>query len=214
MCILFFNSIRQNIKSIAYDFKDSIVVLACIFIYIGYFAIIGYFILEGTFQGFADFDSLGDTYFALTILITTSNFPDVMLFAYNTSTWYTIYFIIFVIFGVFFLMNVLLGVIFDNYKRRVEWASKNRSKERMKHIEKFFDFYDDGEKSVKGYLTIPEAKAFFAHVLDLKYKSKTARLKFRSIVSLADPEGEKILHKHRVLEFFRMGGFLHLEELS
>ena len=109
-------------------------VLACIFIYIGYFAVIGYFILEGTFQGFADFDSLGDTYFALTILITTSNFPDVMLFAYNTSTWYTIYFILFVIFGVFFLMNVLLGVIFDNYKRRIEWASKNRSKERMKHI--------------------------------------------------------------------------------
>ena len=53
------------------------------------------------------------------VLITTSNFPDVMLQAYNTSTWFTIYFIFFIVFGVFFLMNVLLAVIFDNYKRRV-----------------------------------------------------------------------------------------------
>ena len=57
-----------------------------------------------------------------------------MLPAYNTSTWYTVFFIVYVIFGVFFLMNVLLAVIFDNYKRRVEWTSANRAKERMKYI--------------------------------------------------------------------------------
>lgn len=62
-----------------------------------------------------------------------------MLEAYHTSTWYTIYFVVFVIFGVFFLMNVLLAVIFDNYKRRVEWTSQNRGRERLQYIEKFFD---------------------------------------------------------------------------
>ena len=35
----------------------------CIFIYIAYFTAIGFFILEGSFQGFADFDSFGDTYY-------------------------------------------------------------------------------------------------------------------------------------------------------
>ena len=74
-----------------------------------------------------------------------------MLEAYNTSTWYTIFFIIFVIFGVFFLMNVLLAVIFDNYKRRVQWTSMNRGKERMEYIERFFAKYDEGDK---GWLTI------------------------------------------------------------
>ena len=134
VCIIFFSSIRQNLKSVAYDFKDSIVVLACIFMYIAYFSAIGFFIVEGTFQQFSDFDTYGNTYFSLVILITTSNFPDIMLPAYNTSTWYTIYFILFVIFGVFFLMNVLLAVIFDNYKRRIGWTSETRSRERMKYI--------------------------------------------------------------------------------
>lgn len=91
----------------------------CIFLYIGYFAAIGYFIVEGTFQGYGDFNTIGNTYYQLIVLITTSNFPDIMLQAYNTSTWYTLFFVAFIIFGVFFLMNVLLAVIFDNYKRRV-----------------------------------------------------------------------------------------------
>ena len=142
VCIIFFSSIRENLKCVAYDFKDSIVVLFCIFFYILYFASIGYFIVEGSFQGFSDFDTIGDTYYSLVVLITTSNFPDIMLSAYNTNTLFTIYFIVFITFGVFFLMNVLLAVIFDNYKRRVEWNSLNRGKERVKHIEKFFDKYD------------------------------------------------------------------------
>ena len=172
VCVIFFSSIRQNLKSVVYDFKDSIIVLMCIFIYIMYFAAIGYFILEGTSQGFADFDTFGDTYYQLTVLITTSNFPDVMLEAYNTSTAYTIFFIVFVTFGVFFLMNVLLAVIFDNYKRRIEWTSQNRGRERVQHIEKFFDKYDEGKK---GWLTIQEAKAFFAFVLSLNYKDSEDR---------------------------------------
>ena len=49
VCIIFFSSIRENLKCVAYDFKDSIVVLFCIFFYILYFASIGYFIVEGSF---------------------------------------------------------------------------------------------------------------------------------------------------------------------
>ena len=49
VCVIFFSSIRSNLKSVIYDFKDSIVVLLCIFLYIMYFSAIGYFIMEGTF---------------------------------------------------------------------------------------------------------------------------------------------------------------------
>lgn len=211
VCVIFFGSIRQNLKSVVYDFKDSIIVLACIFIYICYFSAIGFFILEGTSQGFSDFDSFGDTYYQLTVLITTSNFPDVMLQAYNTSTAYTIFFVVFVMFGVFFLMNVLLAVIFDNYKRRVEWTSQNRGRERVVHINMFFDRYDEGGK---GWLTVYEAKDFFAYILNLNYSKTEDRQNFKNIMKLADPEGAKILLKHRVLEFFKMGGFLHLDLLD
>ena len=63
VCIIFFSSIRQNLKSVVYDFKDSLIILACIFLYISYFTAIGFFILEGTFTGYADFDTYGDTFY-------------------------------------------------------------------------------------------------------------------------------------------------------
>ena len=183
----------------------------CIFLYIGYFAAIGFFIVEGTFEGYGDFNTIGNTYYQLVVLITTSNFPDIMLQAYNTSTWYTLFFVSFVIFGVFFLMNVLLAVIFYNYKRRVQLTSQNRGRERIEFIETFFDRYDEGNK---GWHTIYEAKAFFAYVLDLNYRDKEDREKLQTILKVSDPEQAKMLLRHRVIEFFRMGGFLHLDFLK
>lgn len=108
-------------------------------------------------------------------------------------------------------MNVLLAVIFDNYKRRIGWTSETRSRERMKYITQFFDEFDESDK---GWLTVYEAKDFFAHVLDLNFRDKEDRTKFITILRLADPEGAKKLLKHRVLEFFRMSGFLHLDILG
>ena len=120
VCVIFFSSVSTNLKSVLFDFRESLVILTCIFVYLLYFAAVGMFIFEGTTTGFASFSSLGESYYQLVILITTSNFPDIMLYAYNTSTWYTLYFIVFVLFGVFFLLNVLLGVIFENYKKATE----------------------------------------------------------------------------------------------
>ena len=81
----------------------------------------------------------------------------------------------------------------------------------MIYIEKFYTKYDEGDK---GWLTVHEAKAFFAYVLDLHYVKREDRRKFRSIMKVADPEDAQILLRHRILEFFRMGGFLHLQELD
>ena len=81
----------------------------------------------------------------------------------------------------------------------------------MIYIEKFYERFDEGDK---GWLTVYEAKAFFAYVLHLQFAKREDRRKFRSIMKVADPEEAQILLRHRVLEFFRMGGFLHLQELD
>ncbi len=40
------------------------------------------------------------------------------------------------------------------------------------------------------------------------------REKLQTILKVADPEQAKMLLRHRVVEFFRMGGFLHLDFLG
>jgi len=211
VCIIFFSQLRSNLKSVALDLKDSIVVLFCIFAYIMYFAAVGMFIFDGTQTGFTSFSSLGDSFYSLIILITTSNFPDIMLYAYAESTVYVLFFVIFVLFGVFFLLNLLLGVIFDNYKRRIEELRLAKGTERLQYIKQFFDQFDAGEK---GYLTAREARRFFSQVLDLNYKIKEDRSKFKTMMHVLDPLNEGVVYEDRMLEFFKVGGFLHLRELE
>ena len=55
----------------------------------------------------------------------------------------------------------------------------------MVYIEKFYERFDEENK---GWLTVHEAKAFFAYVLDLHFSKREDRRKFRSIMKLADPE--------------------------
>ena len=65
------------------------------------------------------------------VCLTTENFPDVMLLALQVSSVYSLFFIIFILIGVFFLLNVLLAVIFDNFKNRVEVSREDKVSKRM-----------------------------------------------------------------------------------
>ena len=93
----------------------------------------------------------------------------------------------------------------------MENASSERAKVRLQYIEKLFNKYDQGGK---GFLTYVEGKRFFQYTLDLEYVKKEDREKYKTIVKVADPENSKMIVKQRVLEFFKVGGFLFLDTLS
>lgn len=67
-----------------------------------------------------------DSLFNMIILLTTSNYPDVMLPAYQADRLMCLFFITYLFLGLFLIMNVLLAVIFnifsDNYKKDLEAA--------------------------------------------------------------------------------------------
>jgi uncharacterized membrane protein (DUF106 family) len=62
--------------------KDSIPMVIFIMIYILYFAWMGQRLFSGTLEGVQYFGQIGDSFFNMLVLMTTSNFPDIMLPAY------------------------------------------------------------------------------------------------------------------------------------
>ncbi len=54
------------------------------------------------------------------VLLTTANFPDIMLPAYEQSRIYALFFISYLLFGLFLILNLLMAVYYNNYKRRYE----------------------------------------------------------------------------------------------
>jgi hypothetical protein len=81
--LLFLPTIRNNLKTVVLDLKDSMPVLMIIFAFIFFFSFSGYFFFQGTLEGVTTFPNISRSYYNMLILLTTANFPDVMLPAYN-----------------------------------------------------------------------------------------------------------------------------------
>lgn len=56
----------------------------------------------------------------LWIAITTANYPDVMMPGYNQNRWVALYFISFMVITFFFLMNVILASVVNEYDQGVQ----------------------------------------------------------------------------------------------
>lgn len=76
------------------------------------------------------------------ILLTTANFPDIMLPAYNVSYFWSIYFVSFLILGLYALLNLLLAQVFNSFRNRLVQQSEAILEKMEKHMEKFFKKFD------------------------------------------------------------------------
>jgi len=75
--------VRQNVRHFYFDLRDSGTILVSIFLFVFTYAVIGHFLFRYTYEGFTYFETTSEAVWNMLILLTTANFPDVMLPAYN-----------------------------------------------------------------------------------------------------------------------------------
>ena len=83
------------------------------------------------------------------VLLTTANSPDIMLPAYEQNRPLVLFFIFYLMVGVFLIMNLLMALFYHNYKNRYQAQLRVFNKERDDYLETKFDELD---KEKKGYL--------------------------------------------------------------
>lgn len=88
--------------------------------YVFYFAWMGNRLFSGTIEGVQYFSGLNDSFFFMFVLLTTSNYPDIMLPSYQQERRFAIFYVTYLIIGLFLLMNLLLAIFYSNYQERVE----------------------------------------------------------------------------------------------
>ena len=143
---IFFSAVRSNMWMILYSCKDTLVILTTIMVYILLYASLSYYLFRNTFEGIALLTDIDASYYQLLILLTTANFPDVMLPAYNVSFWNSLFFISYLIIGLYFLLNILLANVFSMYKQRLGEILQSHTDARAKRVKKMFDRYDENKK--------------------------------------------------------------------
>lgn len=77
------------------------------------------------------FKTWDSSFRALFILITTANFPDVMMESYHTNPYITgVFFFFFIFIGLFFLMSLVLAVVYNSYHEHGEKTANSVDKHR------------------------------------------------------------------------------------
>ncbi|KAJ9170953.1 hypothetical protein P3X46_019012 [Hevea brasiliensis] len=121
--ILFILSIRdlQNgIIILAGMLGTYVNVLALWLLFLLFSSWLAYVMFEDTQQGKTVFTSYGTTLYQMFVLFTTSNNPDVWIPAYKDSRWYCLFFVLYVLLGVYFVTNLILAVVYDSFKGQVK----------------------------------------------------------------------------------------------
>ena len=110
------NNLRNNFSLIIYLTIDSVFIIAMIFVFLICYAGSGYLLFFNSFEGYTTFHTMGTSIYQMFILLTTANFPDVMLLSYYFTRLSSLYFIGFLVLSLYFLMNILLATVYNNYK--------------------------------------------------------------------------------------------------
>ncbi len=120
MIIVMFRVIREQIIKYLYVMRDSLPMAIFITLYIMYFSWMGNLFYKGTVQGVKYMNSFPDSAWSMLVLMTTSNYPNVMLPAYESNRANFIFFLIYLVVGLFLIMNLLLAVIYSTFKQHYE----------------------------------------------------------------------------------------------
>ena len=75
-------TLRDTFFSFAGVIWDTLPIMAFTTIFIMYYSWMGQRLFSGTLQGTTYFDTFSDSFFNMLVLMTTSNYPDIMLPAY------------------------------------------------------------------------------------------------------------------------------------
>lgn len=123
LIIMFFiRALRDSWKRIIIVVTKSAAIMAMIIAYMVFASMLGYTIFKS--KKYVDpegyFVTLPDTMFNVYVLFTTSNFPDILFPFWKVNNASALYFILFLLVGLYMLLNLLLAVFYNNYKLQVE----------------------------------------------------------------------------------------------
>uniref|UniRef100_A0A8C4QMT8 Two pore segment channel 1 n=1 Tax=Eptatretus burgeri TaxID=7764 RepID=A0A8C4QMT8_EPTBU len=102
--------LRRNLRQILQSLPPILDMMVLLLYFMLIFALLGMMFLKIPY-----FTNLESSLVSLFVLLTTANFPDVMLPSYASSHWACLFFITYLSIELYFIMNLLLAVVFDSF---------------------------------------------------------------------------------------------------
>ncbi|XP_064424335.1 two pore channel protein 1 [Latimeria chalumnae] len=107
-------AVRRNLRQIFQSLPPFIDILLLLLFFMTIFSILGFYLFSLN-PSDPYFNSVENSVVSLFVLLTTANFPDVMMPAYSRNPWSCVFFIVYLSIELYFVMNLLLAVVFDTF---------------------------------------------------------------------------------------------------
>jgi len=118
--LLFIRALRESWKRILMVLYHSFPVLLIIFAYLIFCSLVAYIMFGGeTYNNKEYFEDIPHTMFNMYVLLTTSNFPDIIFPFWRIHNITALYFIGFLMTGLYMLFNLMLAIFYNNYKHQI-----------------------------------------------------------------------------------------------
>ncbi|XP_042818413.1 two pore calcium channel protein 1 isoform X3 [Panthera tigris] len=106
--------VRRNLRQIFQSLPPFMDILLLLLLFMLIFAILGFYLFSSN-PSDPYFNTLENSIVSLFVLLTTANFPDVMMPSYSRNPWSCVFFIVYLSIELYFIMNLLLAVVFDTF---------------------------------------------------------------------------------------------------
>ncbi|XP_007936469.1 two pore calcium channel protein 1 [Orycteropus afer afer] len=106
--------VRRTLRQIFQSLPPFTDILLLLLFFMVIFAILGFYLFSPN-PSDPYFNTLENSIVSLFVLLTTANFPDVMMPSYSRSPWSCVFFIVYLSIELYFIMNLLLAVVFDTF---------------------------------------------------------------------------------------------------
>ena len=120
--IAYLRALRESWKRIFLVVWDSLAIMVIICAYLIFFSLLGFtFFANDQYIDPAEyFDDIPKTMFNIYVMFTTSNFPDILFPFWKVNNATAVFFIGFLLIGLYMLLNFMLAVFYNSYKKQIE----------------------------------------------------------------------------------------------
>ncbi|KAI5338962.1 hypothetical protein L3X38_018234 [Prunus dulcis] len=185
--ILNFRELRSCMLILAGMLGTYLNILALWLLFLLFASWLAYVMFEDTQQGKTIFTSYGTTLYQMFVLFTTSNNPDVWIPAYKASRWYSLFFVLYVLLGVYFVTNLILAVVYDSFKSQLAKQVSEMDQSRKSILKKAFNLLD---KDNVGSLNKDQCIQLFEELNKYRTLPKISKEEFGLIFDELDASGD------------------------
>lgn len=107
-------AVRRYIRQILQSLPPILDMLVLLMFFVCSYALLGYFLFGGHEKNLY-FNTLSDSFVSMFVLLTTANFPDVMMPSYAITKWSAVFFISYISTVLYVLMNLMLAVVYETF---------------------------------------------------------------------------------------------------